>query len=116
MVGKIKPIITGIAAAILLLGIYFSILSIANSFSHAVDQFIEMWYWLLLLVIGFGIQIGLYMYIRMKAREKAAKSTMVATGSVSTGSMIVCCLHHLSDILPIIGLSAAATFLTAYSL
>jgi len=28
--------------------------------------------------------------------------------------MVVCCLHHVTDVLPILGLSAAATFLTRY--
>ncbi len=114
MVAKIRPVLLGLLAAILLLGVYFTILGIANSLTHAVEQFIQVWYWIMLLVIGFGIQIGLYSYIRMKAREKAAKSTVIATGGVSTSSMIACCLHHLADVLPIMGLSAAATFLTEY--
>lgn len=39
---------------------------------------------------------------------------LVATGGVSAGSMVACCAHHVVDILPIIGLSAAALFLAEY--
>jgi hypothetical protein len=28
--------------------------------------------------------------------------------------MVACCLHHVTDVLPVLGLSAAATFLTRY--
>ncbi|MFQ6056389.1 MAG: hypothetical protein ACE5J3_10465, partial [Methanosarcinales archaeon] len=65
-----KHIVIGIIAGLILLAIYFTILSIANSFSHATEQFIEMWYWISALVIGFGIQVGLYSYIRTSIHTK----------------------------------------------
>lgn len=111
-----KPIIFGLIGSALLLVIYFSILIVANSFSHAVEQFIEMWYWISILVIGFGIQVGLYSYIRVSMRTNIAGATaeVAAAGGISTGSMIACCAHHLTDVLPLIGLSAAALFLNKY--
>jgi hypothetical protein len=39
---------------------------------------------------------------------------MGASGSTSATAMLACCLHHVTDVLPILGLSAAATFLTRY--
>lgn len=40
---------------------------------------------------------------------------MAASGTAtSTTSMVACCLHHLSEVLPIIGLSGAAVFFTTY--
>ncbi|MFQ6119594.1 MAG: hypothetical protein ACE5KE_06885 [Methanosarcinales archaeon] len=112
-----KHIVIGIIAGLILLAIYFTILSIANSFSHATEQFIEMWYWISALVIGFGIQVGLYSYIRTSIHTKnmSGATTEVATaGGISTGSMIACCAHHLTDILPILGLSAAFVLLAEY--
>ncbi len=110
-----KPVLIGIFGSLILLLIYFGILTIANSFSHAIAQFIEMGYWIVALVAGFGIQVGLYSYIRtsMHAKTAIASTEIAATGGISTGSMIACCLHHLTDVLPIIGLSAAV-FLTEY--
>lgn len=94
-----------------LLGFYFISLSLANSLSHAIEQFSQMWYWLLILVTGFGIQVGLYFYIR-----SAPKAVLAASGGISSGSIIICCLHHLTDVLPLIGLAAAAVFLIKYQL
>ena len=39
---------------------------------------------------------------------------MGASGSTSVTAMVACCLHHVTDVLPVLGLSAAATFLTRY--
>lgn len=115
---KNRPMIVGVSGSIGLLIIYFAVLSWVNSLSHALEQFSEMWYWILILVIGFGIQLGLYSYIRFNIGKKVSGATAeVATaGGISTGSMIACCAHHFTDILPIVGLSAAAIFLVKYQL
>ena len=113
----IKPIIFGILGGLSLLSIYFIILSLANSFSHAIEQFVDFWYWIILLVIGFGIQVGLYTFIRasLKAKQMASATAEVTTaGGLSTGAMIACCAHHSTDVLPILGLSAAALFLSQF--
>jgi hypothetical protein len=39
---------------------------------------------------------------------------MGASGSASATAMVACCIHHVTDVLPILGLSAAASFLTRY--
>jgi hypothetical protein len=113
-----KPLFWGSMAGVLLLIVYFLILTVANSFSHSIEQFKEMWYWIALLVTGFGIQAGLYTYIRlgikMKKHSGVAATTVAAAGGVSTTSMIACCAHHLTDILPILGISAAVVFLNQY--
>jgi hypothetical protein len=113
-----KPLLWGSAAAASLLLIYFLIVSIAESFAHAIDQFREIWYWIAMLVAGFGTQAGLYTYVRevLKIRKEsgAATSSMAAAGGISTTSMVACCAHHVTDILPILGLSAAVVFLNQY--
>ncbi len=110
-----KPIIYGIISGILLLSVYFIILSLANSVEHAVSQFLSMRYFVLILAIGFGIQVSLYTYVKA-FHNKMATASVSASGGVSTTSMVACCAHHLSDILPILGLSAAAIFLVRYQL
>jgi hypothetical protein len=37
-----------------------------------------------------------------------------AGGTTSTIAMVACCAHHVTDVLPILGLTAAATFLAEY--
>lgn len=111
-----KHILYGSGASAALLIVYIGILTLAESFSHAVQQFGLLWYLMVPLVIGFGIQIGLYFYIREGFKLMAASATgsAAASGGVSAGSMILCCLHHVTDVLPIIGLSAASLFLSQY--
>lgn len=113
-----KPVLWGTAASAILLMVYFLILTVANSFTHSVEQFQEMWYWITLLVLGFGIQVGLFIYmravIRLKKDSGVATSTVAAAGGISTTSMVACCAHHVTDVLPILGVSAAAVFLNQY--
>ena len=77
-----------------------------------------MWYWVILFVAGFGIQTGLYTYIRMvfKLRKESgvAASTVAAAGGISTTSMIACCAHHVTDFLPILGVTAAMIFFNRF--
>ena len=112
-----KSTIRGIIGGFLLLAFYFGVLTLVNSFSHAVSQFNLLWYWILALVIGFSIQIGLWFYVHSKIKEKKTEETtgeVVVTGGVSAGSMIACCAHHLVDVAPLLGLSALFLFLVQY--
>jgi len=113
-----KSMIIGLIGGGTLFALYLGVLTIVNSFSHALEQFGEVWYWVLLLTTGFGIQVGLYSYIRasLHTRIVAATAEVATTGGVSVGSMIACCVHHISDVSPFIGLSAAGVFLTRYQL
>ncbi len=106
----------GFGGAAGLLAVYITVLSLAESFNHAVGQLLDMWYWILLLITGFGIQAGLYSFIRRKLRTRPGGSTaeLAASGGVSAGAMIACCAHHITDVLPLLGVSAAALFLTEY--
>lgn len=111
-----RPVISGVLGGALLLLFYFAILSIANSPVHAITQFLDMWYWIVALVVGFGIQVGLYAHIRGSLLNPPAgvMAEVAASGGISTVSMAACCAHHLADILPLIGLAAASAFLSKY--
>ena len=114
-----RHVLIGAIAGLVLLVFYFAVLSVANSPAHAFTQFFEMWHWVLALSFGFGVQAGLYSFIRSGLKAKAmsgATAKVAASGGVSTGSMVACCAHHAADVLPIIGLSGAAIFLSQYQL
>lgn len=115
-----KSIMWGVAGGVFLLLLYFLILTLVNSFSHAVEQFQILRYWILALVGGFSVQFGLYFYIRyqikQRKKEVAANKELAVSAGVSTGSMVACCAHHLVDILPILGLSAIFLFFAEYQL
>ncbi len=105
--------INGFVAGTALLGVYALIMGIAQGFSAALSTFFELWYLMIPLIIGFGVQVGLYSYVKHTAKSMR-KGTVVVSAGVSTGSMVACCVHHLADVLPLLGLSAAALFATRY--
>ncbi len=113
-----KHIIIGFSASVLLSGVYIGIITLAEGLDHAVNQTIELWYWVVGLVGGFGIQAGLFSFIRQGLRERRASATasVATSGGVSAGSMAACCAHHLTDVLPLLGLSGLAAFLASYQL
>lgn len=99
---------------------YFLILTVANSFEHAVYQFWSMWYWIVILSLGFGAQAGLYVHTKgfskIYATDGSTGGAMAVSGGASTVSMVACCAHHVTDFLPLLGLSFAAVFLVKYQL
>lgn len=116
-----KEAIAGFLGSIGLLLFYFVVMSFSSgSWSATVSQFKDLWYWMIILAAGFGTQIGLFVYLRncVKNPQGLQHSGKVAATSTGTSavSMVACCAHHLSEVLPIIGLSGAAVFLTRYQI
>ena len=108
----------GALATVLLAVGYSLIVGLASqSWSHLLAQWRIDALFIVLVAIGFGTQMGLYSYTRRIIRGDG-KTTAVAAGSTatSTTAMVACCLHHLSDVVPFVGLSGAAAFLTAYKI
>jgi Cu+-exporting ATPase len=55
-----KPIQFGAGALVLLLAIYFGVVSLISGKDFALEQFAKFWYFIVPLALGFGIQVGLY--------------------------------------------------------
>ncbi len=116
-IGQIKkPLLAGLSAGVLLLIAYAGIIVLAQGWGHAVDQSAKLWYWLVLLTVGFGAQFGLFVFIRqeLKRRQRAATASMAGSGALSVGSMAACCAHHLTDVMALLGISGVAAFLVNY--
>jgi hypothetical protein len=115
-----KCYIAGFIAVIILLSFYFGLVTLLESFEHAVQSFANIWILMSLLIAGFGFQIYLFTYIRQvtKLKKMAAISSRntVATGGVSTVSMVACCAHHFVEVVPLLGISALAIFLTDFQI
>ena len=110
----IRSIIKGAIAALILLIVYFIILSLVSDFEFAKNQFSQFWYFILSLVVGFGIQIGLYVYLRDLVKRMVSKKVLAVSGTTSTVTMISCCTHYLANILPILGTVGIVTFVATY--
>ena len=115
---KRNALLFGLAGFAGLLLLFFGILSVANSPVHALEQFFAGWFWILPLTIGFGTQVGLYVWMQNQFLENAGVvgKEIAATGTVSGTSMVACCAHHLSDVLPLLGIGALSLFLNRYQL
>ncbi len=109
---KRKSAIYGILASISLVTLHLIIVSLFQGVNYAISRFVELWYLMTPLVIGFGIQFGLFTYIRNFM--KMSSGTTSACGSISTTSMIACCAHHVTDVIPFLGASALGLFLLEY--
>jgi Cu+-exporting ATPase len=113
----IKPILYGIIASLLLLGIYFTVLILLSGWGFTQDQFSQFWYFIVSLALGFGIQVGLFTYLKdaVKNSNMAMEGKTVAvTGTTSTLSMISCCAHYLVNIVPILGIAGAISIIAQY--
>lgn len=98
---------------------YFFLYIITLDPSHPLLQFSKFQPWMSLLILGFGIQMGLFGLLRKGYRfslsEKNDARFAAGTGTAASGlAMAACCAHHLVDVLPILGVSAAAIFLADY--
>ncbi|MBI4367693.1 MAG: hypothetical protein HY543_12860 [Deltaproteobacteria bacterium] len=109
------PLAIGTIATLAMLGIYFSVLTLVSGWDFTVSQFSEFWYYVLPLALGFGIQMGLYVYLRRRlAHHHTGGKMIVASGATSTGAMLACCTHYLANILPVIGAAGAITLVAQY--
>ncbi len=106
--------IKGMGAAAILLAVYFAVLTLVSGASFAGSQFAQDWYYIVSLATGFGIQIGLYSWLKAAVHANPNGKMLAVTGSTSTAAMISCCAHYLVNILPVLGVSAFASFVGAY--
>ena len=104
---RIKPWIYGIIAGAGILLFYISVLTIFQSYGFALYEFKRLWVWVVPLALGFGAQIGLYVSVK---HDATIKRGFAASGTVSGGSMLICCSHYLLNILPFIGVAGLSVF------
>ena len=112
------PVGVGLVGAAILAGVYFGVVLLAESPQHALELFWEDRLFVIPIILGFGTQVGLFTYLKtgmfVPISHSVSGATTAAGGGVSSVAMVACCLHHLTDVLPLLGLTAAATFLSAW--
>ena len=104
----------GAAAALAIIGFYLGMNTLTSDWYFARVQFGEYRWWIIALAIGLGIQVTLFTLFRASMRGyrlKGIKSSIAASGGVSTTAMMACCSHYLATVIPALGipfLSASA--------
>lgn len=110
-----RPVVNGMIASAILLGIYIGLLSAISGGEYALEQLFTYWYFIVSLAGGFGVQIALYSYLkRLLHTTGASKKVVAVSGTTSTAAMISCCAHYLTNILPVLGATSLVTFATRY--
>ena len=114
------PLGAGVLGAVFLTGVYLGIVSLAESPKHALDLFWQDRAFVISILLGFGTQVGLYTLLKkglyMPLHVPTGGATTAAGGGMSTMAMVACCAHHVADVLPLVGLTAAATFLANWKI
>jgi hypothetical protein len=106
-----------LAGAAMLLFYVAVVRGASGSWEHLADQVRSDWYLLAIVVTGFAVQVGLLSELRRRQRLHAVDAAAGGAGAgAATAGMIACCAHHLTDLLPFVGLAGAATFLYDYRL
>lgn len=114
------PYLIGTAAALGVVAFYLGLLTLVSDWYNAKAQFNDYRWWVIALSIGLGVQATLFSSMRLRLHGKnmkGAKTSLAASGGMSTASMAACCAHYLVAFLPALGLpflSAAAAGLADY--
>lgn len=109
-----RPAAFGVISAAAMLGVYFGALTLTSGWDYTVSQFMAFWYFVLPLAIGFGLQLGLYVYLRQLTSSDQCGTVVATSGATSTVAMISCCAHYLANILPIVGAAGFVTVIAEY--
>ena len=119
------PMLAFLFGSTLIASVYLGILTRAQGWEYASSQLLRDRWYVIPILLGFGIQTALYSILRFRlfipitsmhgtGKMTPIKGVMGASGGTSATAMVACCIHHVTDVLPILGLSAAASFLTRY--
>ena len=111
----VKSVVYGILASAILLGVYFTLLTLVSGWTFTLDQFGTYWYFVVSLALGFGIQISLYQYLKGLIHSGQGMGKVVGvSGTTSTAAMISCCAHYLVNLIPVLGVTGIVTFVAQY--
>lgn len=115
MILTFREALAGLAASLVMLAVYFGLLTLVSGWQFTLEQFATFWPFTVALAVGFGIQIALYLHLRRIVSGSPAHGKVVAaSGATSTVNMVSCCTHYLVNLLPIVGAAGLVTLVTQY--
>ena len=113
-----NPFVFGASLGILVILFNISIASIAEgSLEKGYQVFLTNGIFVYLIPLAVGIQMGLFRHHRNITTGNIGGSEKMGMAGSATSSltMVACCLHHVSDLLPAVGfILAASSFLIQY--
>lgn len=113
--GIAGPLQYGAGAGAVMLAIYFGVVGLISGMDFALEQFWKYWYFIILLALGFGIQVGLFSHLkRLVGRHGASGKVVAVSGTTSTAAMVSCCAHYLVNVLPVLGVTGFLVVVAEY--
>lgn len=110
-----RPAGFGLVAAVLLLAVYFAVLTLLSGWDTTAAQFSELWPFIVALAAGFGVQVALYVRLRILARHGDGPGKVVAaSGGTSAAAMVSCCTHYLANVIPVLGATGTVALVAQY--
>ena len=113
-----NPFVFGASTGILVILFNISVASIAEgSLEKGYQVFLTNGIFIYLIPLAVSIQMGLFRYHRNITTGNIGGSEKMGMAGSATSSltMVACCMHHVSDLLPTVGLIlAASSFLIRY--
>jgi 4-hydroxybenzoate polyprenyltransferase len=111
-ISALRSTLFGTIAAAALLALYVGAITVAQGSAHAIEQLVLDAPYVLAVTLGLGVQVALFSELRtVNGRHRAGVAATAAGTGASTAAMLACCAHHVADLLPLVGLSAAAVLL-----
>ncbi len=113
------PIAAFVLGVGVIMGAYFGIFTWLQGWDYARGQFLSNTAYVVPIWLTFGVQAAVYSVLRFRLFLPISSSghggaLLGTSGGTSITTLVACCLHHVGDVLPILGVSAAATFLIRY--
>ena len=96
----------------LLLFNFLLISLLSRSASYAIDQMLRLKVYILPIALGFSVQVLLF--IRIKQTIKNSIYIVSGTGAMNTGTMLDCCVHHITELLPFLAIGWASSVFINY--
>ncbi len=109
-----KPFFFGLLATLILLSVYFGIVTLVSGWKFTLRQFDQYWYFVVSLAVGFGVQVGLFTYL--KTLQKSSRGVVTVSGTTTTISMLSCCSHYVANLVPLLGVAGALTLIGQYQI
>lgn len=112
-----KPFLVGVLASLVLLAVYLLSLLLISGWEFTRESFAEFGHYVIALALGFGLQVGLYTYLKQVTRHTRDAGQVVAvSGATSGGAMIACCTHYLVNVVPVIGATGFIALVAQYQI
>ena len=109
------PVAAAALAVFAMLGIYLGVLTLLSGGRYAVAELRALWFYIVPLAAGFGVQVGLFIRLKQLLRQaRHAGALTAASGGTSTLAMLSCCAHYVANVAPALAATGLVSFAAQY--